>query len=268
MASCKLGASSGSAGGPSASSSSRLPPREGDNGMNRRQNGRLHSAAGEGFKSMNGDTAQSLRPSATRYSTTAEERQQHTSAGAEATISRFVDSKTSPFISLLFHRTLTQANLDKEVVKRLNIESLIRKLTPKDSKFIQETCDRYLEYVRNSQEVSIDSHLHDIETAGWDVTDNNVHIEFKKVVNETFDENVTWGGVIGFLGFALGFSIFVYNKGMKQTVVSVAEWTKQVIEEDIGSFFLTHNGWVSCNVLLLCRVFMLVRERERERERE
>lgn len=163
----------------------------------------------------------------------------------DATQTRFADSRTTSIVRLLFHNTLSQANLDKEVLRKLHIEQSLRSLPQKDVTFVNETCDRYLEYIRNSESVSVDSHLRDIETAGWDVSDNNVYVEFKKVVNETFDGSVTWGGVIGFLGFALGFSVFIYNKGMKRTVISVAEWTKQVIEDDIGSFFLRNNGWVS-----------------------
>ena len=252
---CKVGASGGGA--------SRKPVHHhgGENGLNTRSNGIVRSGGGgeTTFRGMNGQTG--ARPSATKNSSTAQDRE-HTSVAfvnggggaalAEVpTQTKFVDCRTSPLITLLFHRTLKQANLDKDVIRRLDIDPLIRRLSPKNVTFIQSTCDKYLEYIRNSEDVSVDSHVRGIETAGWDVSDNNVYVEFKKVVNETFDENVSWGGVIGFLGFALGFSVFIYNKGMKQTVVSVAEWTKQVIEEDIGSFFLKNNGWVSVSTLIL-----------------
>ena len=171
----------------------------------------------------------------------------------DATQTRFFDSRTTSIIRLLFHNTLTQANLDKEVIRKLDIEQSLRSLSQKDVTFVRETCDRYLEYIRNSENVSVDSHLRGIETAGWDVSDNNVYVEFKKVVNETFDGSVTWGGVIGFLGFALGFSVFIYNKGMRRAVISVVEWTKQVIEDDIGSFFLRNNGWVSESVIYIIK---------------
>ena len=175
----------------------------------------------------------------------------------DATLAKFTDTRTTPIIHLLFHRTFIQANLDKDVIRRFDIEPVFKKLSDKERSFVQDTCEKYLEYLGSSEKVSVDSHRRALETAGWEVSDNNVDAEFKKVVNQTFDENVTWGNVIGFLGFALGFSIFIHNKGMKRAVVSVAEWTKQVIEDDIGRFFLEHNGWVS-----------YPRERERERERE
>ena len=174
----------------------------------------------------------------------------------DGTLAKFTDTRTTPIIHLLFYRTFIQANLDKDVIRRFDIEPVFKKLSDKERSFVQDTCEKYLEYLGSSEKVSVDSHRRALETAGWEVSDNNVDAEFKKVVNQTFDENVTWGNVIGFLGFALGFSIFIHNKGMKRAVVSVAEWTKQVIEDDIGRFFLEHNGWVSYP------------ERERERERE
>ena len=224
----------------------------------------------EGFRHIGeGERAMSnSRPSATCNSSTFEDRR-HSDAASTAACSRvyrrsvhqpaeptrsssasssavkFVDSRTTPIVRLLFHRTFTQANLDKDVIRRLDIEPIVRRLSPTESSFVRDTCDKYLEYIRICEPVSVDSHRRAIETAGWDVTDNNVYVEFKKVVNETFDENVTWGSVIGFLGFALGFSVFIHNRGMKRAVISVAEWTKQVIEEDIGNFFLKNNGWVS-----------------------
>ena len=228
----------------------------------------------------------SSRPSPTCNSSTVEDRTPHSSAGAtaacscgavgglnrqppeeeggpvplrrngDATLAKFTDSRTTPIIHLLFHRTFIQANLDKDVTRRFDIEPVFKKLSDKERSFVQDTCEKYLEYLGSSEKVSVDSHRRALETAGWEVSDNNVDAEFKKVVNQTFDENVTWGNVIGFLGFALGFSIFIHNKGMKRAVVSVAEWTKQVIEDDIGRFFLEHNGWVSYP------------KRERERERE
>ena len=238
-----------------------------------------------------GTMSNSSRPSPTCNSSTVEDRQPHSSAGArgdsggatacscgavinssgfnrhppeeegpiplgtngDATLAKFNDSRTTPIIRLLFHRTFIQANLDKDVIRRFDIEPVLKKLSDKERSFVQDTCEKYLEYVGSSEKLSIDSHRRALETAGWEVSDNNVDAEFKKVVNQTFDENVTWGNVIGFLGFALGFSIFIYNKGMKRAVVSVAEWTKQVIEDDIGRFFLEHDGWVS----------YLKRERER-----
>lgn len=189
--------------------------------------------------------------SSTCDSSTVDDDRESTSAayvyrgGAEAMQTKFVDKRTPPIVRLLFHTTLTQANLDKEVIRTLDIDPILKRLTPEDSRFVQDLCGKFLEYIRNSEEVSLDSHVRGMESTGWDVTDNNLQVEFKKVVNETFDNGVTWGGVVGFLGFALGFSIFIYNRGMKRAVVSVAEWTKQVIEEDIGSFFLQNNGWVS-----------------------
>ena len=158
--------------------------------------------------------------------------------------SRYTDSRTTPIIQMLFYRTFIQANLDKDVIRRLDIEPIFRRLSPQERSFVQDTCEKYLEYLGSSERASIDSHQRALEIAGWEVSENNVDAEFKKVVNQTFDESVTWGSVIGFLGFALGFSIFIHNKGMKRAVISVAEWTKQVIEDDIGRFFIEHNGWV------------------------
>lgn len=177
------------------------------------------------------------------------ERPHHPVQGGGASSSsrarKFIDSRTTPLVRLLFHRTFTQANLDKEVIRKLDVEPQVKRLSQSDRSFVQETCEKYLEYLKSSDAISIDSHRRAIESSGWNISDNNVDAEFKKVVNETFDENVTWGSVIGFLGFALGFSIFIHNKGMKRAVISVAEWTRQVIEEDIGNFFLKNNGWVS-----------------------
>ena len=172
--------------------------------------------------------------------------------GTDATSMKYIDSRTTPIVRLLFHRAFTQANLDQDVIKRLDIDSVVVKLSQQERNFVHNTCEKYLEYIRNSEALSIDSHRSAVEAAGWEVTDNNVNVEFRKVVNQTFDENVSWGNVIGFLGFALGFSLFIHNKGMNRAVISVAEWTKQVIEEDIGSFFLEHNGWVSSYSVCVC----------------
>ena len=254
----KLGALGTAAGDEQGASEAPHNPHEGNE--RRRINGMTE-------RDRNGEVAakrelSAISQASVPVSTSTHEVREHTGAAAryvhgarreaEATQTKFTDSRTTPIIRLLFHNTLTQANLDKEVIRRLDIEHSLRSLAKNDVTFVQDTCSRYLEYVRNSENVSIDSHLRGIEHAGWDISDNNVYVEFKKVVNETFDESITWGGVIGFLGFALGFSVFIYNKGMRRAVVSVAEWTKQVIEDDIGSFFLRNNGWVSQLPTNLC----------------
>ena len=232
-------------------------------------NGVTETGAG-GFSNI-GEGMANSRPSPTSNSSTSEDRR-HPSAGGDGggatacsyvyerqqppqkpvslrtsggSASRFTDSRTTPIVRLLFYRTFTEANLDEDVIRRLDIEPIVRKLSTQEHSFVQDTCEKYLEYLGSSEKVSIDSHRRALETAGWEVSDNNVDAEFKKVVNQTFDEEVTWGNVIGFLGFALGFSIFIHNKGMRRAVISVAEWTKQVIEEDIGKFFIDNRGWVS-----------------------
>lgn len=217
-------------------------------------------------------TMSNSRPSATSNSSTIEERR-HSSAGADGdgatacsyvyesrkqpqkpapqrtngagAAPRYIDSRTTPIVRLLFYRAFTQANLDQDVIRRLDIEPVVKKLSQQERSFVQETCEKYLEYIGMFENLSIDSNRRSVEAAGLVVTDNNVNVEFRKVVNQTFDENISWGKVISFLGFALGFSVFIHNRGMRRAVISVAEWTKQVIEEDIGGFFLEHNGWVS-----------------------
>lgn len=161
--------------------------------------------------------------------------------------SKYTDSRTTPIIQMLFYRTFIQANLDKDMIRRLDIEPIFKRLSmsPQERSFVQDTYEKYLEYLGSSERASIDSHRRALKIASWEVSENNVDAEFKKVVNQTFDESVTWGSVIGFLGFALGFSIFIHNKGMKRAVISVTEWTQQVIEDNIGRFFIEHNGWVS-----------------------
>lgn len=238
-----------------------------------------------------------FRPTATSNSSTFEDRK-HTGAGEESagatacsyvhegrkqpqkpapqrtngagSASKYIDSRTTPIVRMLFHSVFTQANLDQDVIRRLDVDSVVKALSQPERSFVYDTCEKYLEYIRIFERLSIDSHRRAVEATGWEVTDNNVNAEFKKVVNQTFDEDVSWGNVISFLGFALGFSVFIHNRGMKKAVISVAEWTKQVIEEDIGSFFLEHNGWDGFREVvetLLKRQKRKLREEERSRTR-
>ena len=160
------------------------------------------------------------------------------------TQSIFHDSRTSLILKRIYFKLLSQTEVDISVVRMFNVEHRIAR-TDSDKRFIMEFSDKFVEYVQHSKHTSIEVNLKDFHTQQWRIDSTNMYAEFKKVSNETFRGRKHWGKVVGFITFAVAYAIYVHSKGIRDAVISVEAWTRQVIEEDVGEFFIQNGGWVS-----------------------
>ncbi len=151
--------------------------------------------------------------------------------------------ETEHIIKTLFYNLLSLAEVEKEVIKDFNIteNGLKRRSNPK---LICNIIDLSTEYIKTSER-SFESFIEEIRTIGLEVTFNTMYTEFRSVTENLFVDGINFGRILSFLRFSAAYAVFVYRQGMKKAVPSVEAWTVEVIEKDLGQFFIENRGWVS-----------------------
>lgn len=114
---------------------------------------------------------------------------------------------------------------------------------PEDARTVRKLVHYLVEFIKETEQVP--SNLDTFVEQKWSLDASNMHMEFSRVAYETFKEQIHWGRVIMFLGFAVSFAVYLENGAVVGSAESVLEWTCQVIEEDLGQFFTSQQGWVS-----------------------
>lgn len=119
---------------------------------------------------------------------------------------------------------------------------------PEDARTVRKVVHHMVQFIVETEQVSgnLDSFL----KQEWAVDAGNMHMEFSRVAYGTFKESTNWGRVVMFVGFAVSFSMYLEQGTAVGSANSVMEWTCQVVEEDLGQFFISHHGWVSMYVLV------------------
>ena len=85
----------------------------------------------------------------------------------------------------------------------------------------------------------------DFTSRGWAIDSTNVYREFSRVAEVTFEDDINWGRIVAFIGFAVTFSVYAVQNGLGETVVdSIFGWTIQVIRGRLHSWLKEHS-WVS-----------------------
>lgn len=114
---------------------------------------------------------------------------------------------------------------------------------PEDARTTRKLVHYLVEFIRETDQVS--SNMETFLQQKWALDASNMHIEFSRVVYQTFLDSTNWGRVIMFIGFAVSFAVYLEQGAVAGAADSVVEWTCQVIEEDLGQYFSSHEGWVS-----------------------
>lgn len=151
----------------------------------------------------------------------------------------FEDRRTRHIIKLLFCNLCPSCRkslreVDREVSRLGDVE---------DIRLIQRVIHLLVNFIREHKHIDIN--LEDFCKKKWAVHAGTMYSEFTRVVQTLFSEKKHWGRVIMFLGFAVSFAIYLEDQMVQNCTDSVLEWTCQVIEEDLGHFYLDNNGWVS-----------------------
>ena len=89
----------------------------------------------------------------------------------------------------------------------------------------------------------------DFASRGWVIDSTNVYSEFSRVAEVIFQDDINWGRIVAFIGFAVAFSVHSVQNGLEETVIdSIFGWTIQVIRGRLHSWLQEHS-WVSCKLL-------------------
>ena len=84
----------------------------------------------------------------------------------------------------------------------------------------------------------------DFTSRGWEIDSTNVYREFSRVAEVLFEDEINWGRIVAFLGFAVSFSVYAVQKGLQESVFeSVLGWTVQVMQGRLKSWLREHS-WV------------------------
>lgn len=160
------------------------------------------------------------------------------------------DYRTAMIIKRFFYKSLHEGGVDSEGVLQ-HFEVDLGSRSEEDVRTIESASDKLLEITSNNQELNIQSSVQQFSEKEWEITDANVHIEFTRVSTKTFEDQVNWGRLVAFLSFAVAFAAYVHLRlGMPSaTVHSIYGWTVQVVQENLGRYFIENNGWVSMDVV-------------------
>ena len=164
------------------------------------------------------------------------ERQRETSVNGNLQIA-FKDIRTRPIIRMVF------SELCPNCARQLERDNLSRK----DAQVVNRVAKLLLDMIKKTNQVSVN--LEDFTRQKWTLHVGNLYTEYSKVSYEVFKDDINWGRVSIFLGFSVSFAIYVDQQNIPGSANSVLEWACQVVEEDLGRFFLSNQGWVSAMLL-------------------
>ena len=159
------------------------------------------------------------------------------------------DLRTSPVMKRTFSLLLRGEGVNREEILR-DFHVDLGGSCEEDRRVIQEASDKMRDLVNAADGLSVADNLRDFEQRRWSVSSSNVHGEFLKVAKELFGDDANWGRVIGLVGFAVAYAIYVDGLGIHGVIPSVCEWTIHVFTERLGTFLHDSGGWVSMHATL------------------
>lgn len=119
----------------------------------------------------------------------------------------------------------------------------LKETNPLDGNLVSKVSHLMVEFIRETDQLSVN--LVSFSEQKWSLHGGNMHSEFSKVAQETFRGDTNWGRVLMFFGFAVSFSVYLEQGVVVGAADSVLEWTCQLVEEELGKFYRSHEGWVS-----------------------
>lgn len=114
---------------------------------------------------------------------------------------------------------------------------------PQDADLVRKLSHLIVEFLTETDQLAVN--MESFTEQKWNLHGGNMHSEFSKVAYETFRGDTNWGRILMFFGFAVSFSVYLEEGIVVGAADSVLEWTCQVVEEDLGAFYTSHQGWVS-----------------------
>jgi len=156
---------------------------------------------------------------------------------------RYCDKRTKLILKLIFYKLFPACSKDMAKVE----QEIARMEKIKDRELIYEIARMVVHLVGKWN--SIKSCLDDFHRNKWKLDVSNVHMEFSKVAYELFSKKKSWSHFTLFVGFAVGFAIYLVEHEVPVATSIVIEWTCQLIEEDLAKFFSTNGGWVSTRMI-------------------
>lgn len=160
---------------------------------------------------------------------------------------RYTDHRTKLIIKAVFGEYCPACqkylkDVEKEVTR-------LKHSNPKDAEFVRRVAQQIVEFLTLTDQ--LDVNMESFTKEKWNLHAGNMHSEFYKVFHETFRTDINWGRILMFVGFAVSFSVHLEEGTVPGAADSVLEWSCQIVEEDLGAFFVANKGWVSSNVACL-----------------
>ena len=115
-------------------------------------------------------------------------------------------------------------------------------LAKKEGLLVKRIANLIVELIVETDQISLNMDAFTKER--WNLHIGSVHSQFGKVAAETFRDEINWGRILTFLGFAVSFSLFLEKELMLDSAEeSVLQWTCQVVEEKLQEYIFSHGGW-------------------------
>ena len=183
----------------------------------------------------------SPEPAATQLAQEEVVRSKMQTRGKNVCRTRFTDKRTRLILRAVFSEFCPSC--EKEVKQIEREITCLKKQNPPDEELVRKVSHLIVQFITETDQLTIN--LQDFTRQKWSLHGGNMHSEFCKVAQETFRDNLNWGRIIMFLGFAVSFSVYLEEGIVGTAADSVLEWTHQLVEEDLGHFYCSHQGWVS-----------------------
>jgi hypothetical protein len=151
------------------------------------------------------------------------------------------DTRTKPILKTVFSELCPACG---KYVRQVEREvSRLRATNPRDAELVEKASHLMVEFLTLTNQV--EDNIQSFIEQKWNLHGGNMHSEFSKVAYQTFRADINWGRILMFFGFAVSFSAYLEQGVVVGASDSVLEWTCQVVEEDLGAFYTSHQGWVS-----------------------
>ena len=154
------------------------------------------------------------------------------------------DRRTPSVLKRVFFLLLQDEGVNEdEILRDFHVDLASR--GEADRRVIREASDKMRDLINATNELSVGFNLRDLQQQRWDISSANVHSEFLKVADVTFEDDQNWGRAVGLVSFAVAYAIYADSQRMHGIMPSTCAWTGHVFDGKLKVFMQDSGGWVS-----------------------
>ena len=114
----------------------------------------------------------------------------------------------------------------------------------KEEAQVAEEAARKIKQLIEYSSSNVVSTVEQFERDGWVLTMDDVREQFAEVARTLFADDITWGRMVAFHGFAASYCVHATQQGIQEDIVeSVCQWTTRSLQREVIQRWFVDHPW-------------------------